>query len=267
MIQHGDVSLGQELTDAQGIVSWRVVLVKQPCIVLSQLAPLLATGSLIDMLVDCLTLWQKLHVDDSSRVEERDQHELDFRPRLSCFFGFGNDGHLHWRLWHLVSGSYSKIQDSSPVMTLCSKSGSVWRCSRLSWHTFTRRFFWSSSRSFGIIFAQIFRIPKSSMIIFHMLSRLISSSSAIIRTVNQRSPHTICFTRSTLSAVLLVEGLPHLRVPPWTSCATQRHVSVTLCDLRTHCTHSECIRWSFSHPDQKLQIDTLLCCHGLMSEI
>ena len=78
------VSLSQELTDAQGIVSWRVVL--------SQLAPLLVHWTkqapqdlFIDMLVDCLTLWQELHVDDSSRVEERDQHELDFGPRLSCF--------------------------------------------------------------------------------------------------------------------------------------------------------------------------------------
>ena len=31
MIHHGDVSLGQELTDAQGIMSLRVVLVKQSC--------------------------------------------------------------------------------------------------------------------------------------------------------------------------------------------------------------------------------------------
>ena len=71
-------------------------------------------------------------------------------------------------------------------------------------------YFWSSSRSFGTIFAQIFHIPKSSVIIFHMLSWLISSSSAIIQTVNQRSPSTICFTRSTLSTVLLVGGLPLL---------------------------------------------------------
>ena len=37
------------------------------------------------MLVDCLTLWQELHVNDSSRIKERDQHELDFGPQLSCF--------------------------------------------------------------------------------------------------------------------------------------------------------------------------------------
>ena len=37
------------------------------------------------MLVDCLTLWQDLHVNDSSRIEECDQHELDFGLRLSCF--------------------------------------------------------------------------------------------------------------------------------------------------------------------------------------
>ena len=37
------------------------------------------------MLVDCLTLLQELHVDDSPHVEERDHHERDLGPRLSCF--------------------------------------------------------------------------------------------------------------------------------------------------------------------------------------
>ena len=62
MIQHGDVSLSQELMDAQGIVSWRVVLVKQLCIVLPQLTPLLthrmkqAPQDLFIDMSDCL-IW------------------------------------------------------------------------------------------------------------------------------------------------------------------------------------------------------------------
>ena len=187
---------------------------------------------------------------------------------LNClaFFGFGDDGHFHWRLWRLVLGHIRRFKTHHQWWL-----GSVWRCSRMSWHTSTRRSFWSSSRSFDTIFAQIFHIPKSSVIIFHMLTRLISISSAIIWTVNRRSPRTICFTRSALSAVLLVEGLPLLE-----SCSTSLRSSLNhLCHSKTHerlisvhfLQHSKCIRWSFSQPDQKLQIDTLLCCHGLTREI
>jgi len=39
LLQHGDALLGQELSDAQGIVSRRVVMVKQPRVVLPQLSP------------------------------------------------------------------------------------------------------------------------------------------------------------------------------------------------------------------------------------
>ena len=133
------------------------------------------------------------------------------------------------RLWRLVSGSYSKIQDSSPMMALCSKSGSVWRCLRTSWHTSTRHSFWSLSRNFGTIFAQIFHIPKSSVITFHTLSRLIFNSSTIIWTVNRWLLHTICFMCSTLSAVLLVEGLPLLELSSTSSHPSLNH----LCHSKT----------------------------------
>ena len=39
------------------------------------------------------------------------------------FFGLIDVWNMHWLLWHLVSGSYSKIHASSPVITLRSKSG------------------------------------------------------------------------------------------------------------------------------------------------
>ena len=71
--------------------------------------------------------------------------------------------------------------------------------------------------------------PKSSVIIFHTLSRLISSSSSIIWTVNRQLPCTICFTRSTLSIVLLVEGLPLLE----SSSTSSRPSLNCLCHSKT----------------------------------
>ena len=83
LLQHGDVLLGQELPDAQGSVSRRVVMVKHPRVVLPQLLPLLAHWTkqmlqylFVDMLVDRLALWQELAVDDAPHIEECDQHDF-----------------------------------------------------------------------------------------------------------------------------------------------------------------------------------------------
>ena len=56
---------------------------------------------------------------------------------ILVFFGLGDVGLFRWRIWRLVSGSYTKIHGSSPVITLSSKFGSVSSCSRMSWHTCT----------------------------------------------------------------------------------------------------------------------------------
>ena len=78
---------------------------------------------------------------------------LTFDFDCLAFFGLGDVGDFHWQLWRLVSGSYSKlIRVSSPVMTLRSKSGSVWRHSMMTWHTCRRRSFSSSFSSLGTIF-------------------------------------------------------------------------------------------------------------------
>lgn len=67
LLQHGDVKLSKKLPDAQGVVSRRVVVVKQPGLVLPQFSPLhlhwtkkTPHGFFVDMLVDRLTLWQEL---------------------------------------------------------------------------------------------------------------------------------------------------------------------------------------------------------------
>ena len=147
-----------------------------------------------------------------------------------AFFGLGDVRDFHWQLWCLFSGSYSKIHVSSPVMTLRSKSGSVWRHSMMSWHTCMSRSIWSSFSSLGTIFVQTFHMPKSSVIIFQTLSFFKSIWLAIIRTVNRQSPCTTCFTHSTLTSVLLVEGLPLLE-----SSSTSSHSALNLlCHSETH---------------------------------
>ena len=78
LFQYGDVLLGQELPDAQGVVSRCIVVVKQPRFVLPQLSSLLAHWAkqtpqdlFVDLLIDRLALWQKLTMDDASDIEER----------------------------------------------------------------------------------------------------------------------------------------------------------------------------------------------------
>ena len=78
LFQYGDVLLGQELPDAEG-VSRCIVVVKQPRFVLPQLlSSLLAHWAkqtpqdlFVDLLTDRLALWQKLTMDDASDIEER----------------------------------------------------------------------------------------------------------------------------------------------------------------------------------------------------
>ena len=88
--------------------------------------------------------------------------------------------------------------------------------------------------SLGTTFAQIFLRPKYSAVIFQTQSRLMFSSSAIIRNVSRRSPRIVRLTRSTFASVLLVEGFlfffasSYLQSPPRITCATQKHMMSTL---------------------------------------
>ena len=154
-----------------------------------------------------------------------------------AFFSIGHVRDFHWQLWRLVSRSYSKIHVSSPVMTLRSKSGSVWRCSMMYWYTCMQHSFWSPFSSLGTISAETLCMPKSSVIIFQTLSSVKSSWLVIFRTVNQLSPRTTCLTHLMLTSVLLAEGLPLLESsstsshPSLISCATQKHVCATWCYL------------------------------------
>ena len=92
LFQQGNVLLGQELPDAQGIVGRCIGVVKQPQFALSKLSSLLVHWAKqtqqdlsVDLLIDRLVLWQKLTVDGASHIEECDQHDFDFWLWLSCF--------------------------------------------------------------------------------------------------------------------------------------------------------------------------------------
>ena len=136
------------------------------------------------------------------------------------------------------SGSWSSGR-TRRLMTLPSKSGSVSRRSRMSWHTCMRRFFWSLFSIFGTIFAQIFRIPKSSVIIFQTLSRFMPSSLAIVEQSadNRYAPPASRAQRwpqsCSLKAFSCLGCLPHRCVPLWISGATRKPVNATSFHLRT----------------------------------
>ena len=115
-----------------GLVCWGIVVVQNPGVGRPQL-PSLAPNFchqpgqylFVKMLVYCLIVWYIFMMDHALVVKEGDQHlwstfTWDFCIR--AFFGLGEPGDFHWQLWRFVSGSYSKIHDSSPVMTF-SKCG------------------------------------------------------------------------------------------------------------------------------------------------
>ena len=73
---------------------------------------------LINLLMDCLTLWPELTVNDVPLMKQ---------STWLCFFKLGKVGDIYWLLWCLVSRFDWKLHISSPVMTLQSKFSSVWR--------------------------------------------------------------------------------------------------------------------------------------------
>ena len=197
---------------------------------------------------------------------------------LNClvFFGFGDDRHFHWRLWRLISGSYSKIQDSSPVMTLCSKSGSVWRMlENVLTHlhaplllVIVQKF--RHHLRIDLPHTQIFRdnLPHAvtvdfQLICYHSNSQLMIAMHHLLHALNiVRSPARWRPSTPRVIFHIFVSLLKPL-VPLKDTWAWHCLISVHFLQ------HSECIRWSFSQSDQKLQIDTLLniCSLDIMSYI
>jgi hypothetical protein len=108
----------------------------------------------------------------------------------------------------LVSGSYSKNQLSSPVLTRLRKSSSVSGRSSISadtlfWHTFQ-----SSFKFFGTITAHTFLMFKSCATIWWTVHSLILSSYAIIQIAKCRSWRMKALTWPMFVLVLTEAGRP-----------------------------------------------------------
>jgi len=152
---------------------------------------------------------------------------------LRAFFGLRGHFEHHFKLGHLVSGSYWKNQFSLPVITQSINSGSAATCSSKPAQTLICASCWYSVRFLQIILAQIFPIPNSSVSINQTVSRFTFSSSAIILTVNLWSDQTSSLTRAALSPVhtVVVHCIAHLQ-PGFclqtTFCASERLVLFTL---------------------------------------
>ena len=102
-------------------------------------------------LIHNLSWWQKFLVDDPLSVKKRTIIDLILDLLILALFGRGEFAGCHPRLWRFFSGSYSKIRDSSPAMTLLKNSGSLSRRSRSSRHTSLPLAFYSVVRFFGTI--------------------------------------------------------------------------------------------------------------------
>ena len=84
------------------------------------------------VLINSLALWQEFCVDNSMDIKKAISITLVLDLNTLAFLGLGDDALFHARLGRLVSGSYSKIHDSSPVTSLFSKLDSVSSCSKIS---------------------------------------------------------------------------------------------------------------------------------------
>ena len=127
---------------------------------------------------------------------------------ILAFLGQGEFAVCHSRLRRFVSGPYSKIHDSSPVITWLKNSGSLSRRSRRSRHTSLRLAFFSVVRFFGTILVHTFLMSKSCVKIWWTVNRFKFNSLLIILNVNRRSDLTRDLTLSKLSSVFEFEGLP-----------------------------------------------------------
>ena len=158
----------------------------------------------VDLLINSLALWQEFCVDNFMTSKKAISIILVLDLNIIAFLVLGDNALFHSRFCRLMSGSYSKIHDSLPVTTLFRNLGSVSSCSKCLDTLAHAAPFVLHSETLVLFF------HRSVVMILHTLSLFIPSSSAVILTVRRRSLRTFCLTRSTFSAVLLVDGLPLL---------------------------------------------------------
>ena len=89
-------------SDAQGVMGGRVVMVKQPVLVFPQSSPFVSHRShesveslFVNMLIDCLSIWQKFHVHNAFDIKEAISMTFTLDFDILTFFGRGDPGDFH----------------------------------------------------------------------------------------------------------------------------------------------------------------------------
>ena len=114
----------------------------------------------IKSLIDSLSWWHIFLVDDPLTAKKKLSINLILNLLILGFSGRGEFAVCHSRIWRFVSGSYSKIHDSSPVINRMKNSGSLSKRSRRSRHTSLRSAFCSVVSFFGTILAHTILMSK-----------------------------------------------------------------------------------------------------------
>ena len=136
--------------------------------------------------------------------QSKKQMRMDFIFDLLilAFFGCGDAEVCHSLLCLFVSGLYSKIHVSSPVITFFKKFLSLWiHCRRWRHTSFQLSGFWNN-------LCTQFSQANSCVKIWWTMEWFKFNSLAIIHTVSRWSNRTRACTFSTLLSVFEVEGLP-----------------------------------------------------------
>lgn len=137
----------------------------------------------VDILIDCLALWQELCMIPLTLKNVLNM-SLTWTSTVLISLALTLDSSNEF-----VSGSCSKIHDSSPMINLPSKSCLILGCLKVFWQTWMCHF-WSLFSCFSTIFTQFFLMPKSSVIIFIILSQFMLSSLVISQSVDDHhAPH------------------------------------------------------------------------------
>ena len=159
---------GQKFVQGDGSVTGSIVVMQHPSVrnpwpdTMNSFSELFK--DMIILFINRLSLRHEFLLNNALTVKKQICMVLIFYFLIFVFFVCGELLMCHSKLCLLVSGSYSKIHVSSPVMT-CLKLfflSSTIR-SRRSRHTFLRCSFCSLVRIFGTSLAQIFFMPSSKV--------------------------------------------------------------------------------------------------------
>jgi len=188
-----------------------------------------------------VSLRHKFCMDNPFNVKKANEHGFYFWFAPSRFFRTWWCRCVPFLTLFFVSGSYSKIRVSSPVITLFLKFLSIlirftrWR------HTSFRFSSCSIVRFLGTNFAHNFFMATSSLEMWWTVVWFKFNSLAIIRTVSRRSDRTRAPTIPTLLSVFEVECLPERGSSSMDSRPSENALNhLNTCDLDEACSPYTC---------------------------